>query len=63
MAYLIKYNETNHRRQRRAKLGRLRVKFTLAENDDVKNAILDKVGKIAPWLSRAEFLAPTEEKS
>ena len=60
MAYLIKRSETNRRRQRRAKLGRLREKFTAAKTDDEKSAVLAKVGKFAPWLSAEEFLSPIQ---
>ncbi len=62
MAYLIKNSEMNRRSQRHAKLAKLRVRFTAAKNDDEKNVILDKVGRIAPWLSHEEFLAPIESK-
>ncbi len=58
MAALIKTNEMNRRRQRRAKLSRLREKFAKAKNEDEKSILMGRVNKIAPWLSLKEFTAP-----
>jgi len=46
------------RRKRREKLKRLREKYKLAKTKVEKEKILEKVRKIAPWLSEEEFLNP-----
>ncbi len=46
------------RRKRREKLKKLREKYKLAKTDQEREKILEKVRKIAPWLSKEEFLNP-----
>jgi hypothetical protein len=48
--------------KRRAKLARLRKKYQAAVMDSDKERILEKVFKIAPYLSKEEFLKPIKEK-
>ena len=44
------------KRKRKEKLRKLREKYKLAKTQDEKDKILEKVWKIAPWISREEFL-------
>lgn len=46
------------RRSRREKLHKLRAKFRVAQSEVEKKKILEKAAKIAPWLTKKEFLAP-----
>jgi len=48
-------------RKRKEKLRKLRAKYSLAGSDEEKKKIMEKVRKIAPWLSPEEFLKPLEE--
>jgi hypothetical protein len=50
------------RRKRKEKLKRLREKYLLAGTKEEKERILEKLRKIAPWLSEEEFLAPLKKK-
>jgi len=50
------------RRKRREKLKKLREKYLLAKTKEEKERILEKLRKIAPWLSEEEFLAPLKKK-
>lgn len=50
------------RRKRREKLKKLREKYLLAKTKEEKERILEKVRKIAPWLSEEKFLAPLKKK-
>jgi hypothetical protein len=45
------------RRKRRLKLGRLRKKYAAAKGSFEKDKILEKVGRLVPWLTTDEFLA------
>ena len=50
------------RRKRREKLKKLREKYLLAKTKEEKERILEKLRKIAPWLSEEGFLAPLKKK-
>lgn len=43
-------------RKRREKLRKLKEKYKLAKTEEEKKKILEKVKRIAPWLSEEEFL-------
>jgi len=48
--------------QKRAKkLARLRRLYTEAKTREEKEKVLEKVTKIAPWLSEEEFLKPLQK--
>jgi hypothetical protein len=49
-------------RKRRQKIKKLREKYLAASNETERQAILEKVKKVSPWLSKKEFLAPLKEK-
>ena len=49
------------RRKRKQKLKKLRQKYAEAQTISEKERILEKVKRIAPWLSREEFLAPLKK--
>lgn len=46
------------KKRRREKLKKLRARYFQAKTEKEKNLILEKVKKIAPWLSEEEFLTP-----
>ncbi len=48
--------ELNRRRKRREKYKKLRQKYISTKTQSEKEKILQKVNKIAPWLSPEEFL-------
>ena len=50
------------KRKRREKLRKLREKYKLAKTQNEKDKILEKVWKIAPWISKEEFLSPLKQK-
>ena len=50
------------KRKRRIKLGLLRGKYQKADFDSDREKIWEKVLKIAPWLTKEEFLKPINEK-
>ena len=58
----IRKTEIHQRRVRKEKLKKLRAKFTLAKTSQEKEKILEKVKRIAPWLSEEEFLEPIKGK-
>ena len=43
--------------QRKRKLAKLRQEYLAAKSQEKKEKILEKVSKIAPWLSKEEFLS------
>ncbi len=51
------------KRKRRKKLAQLRKKYLLAKTEAERNKILEKVARLAPWLSKDEFLAPLKNKN
>lgn len=46
------------KRKRKEKLAKLREKYLKAKTKEEKQAILEKMKKITPWLSEEEFLTP-----
>lgn len=50
------------REKRKAKLAKLRERYSKAKMESDKEKVLEKVRKIAPWLSKEEFLAPLNEQ-
>ena len=54
----MRIKELNRRRSRKEKLHKLRHKYSVAKTDDEKSAILSKMSKVSPLLSKEEFLAP-----
>jgi len=55
--------DVKKRRKRREKLSKLREKYALAKGEEEKEKILDKVKRIAPWLSVEEFIKLLEQKT
>ncbi len=58
----IRKTEIHRRRVRQERLKRLRTKFALAKTNQEKEKILEKVKRIAPWLSEGEFIEPLSGK-
>ena len=50
------------RQKRHQKLGKLRAKYRSAKGILEKEKILEKVSRLAPWLSEKEFLLEKETK-
>jgi hypothetical protein len=48
--------------KRQKKLAKLRQNFLAAKNSLEKEKILEKVQKIAPWLTQRKFLASSKEE-
>jgi len=46
------------KQKRKVKLAKLRDGYALAKTREAKDKALEKVQKIAPWLSKEEFLTP-----
>jgi len=46
---------------RHAKLKKLRKKYVLAKNESEKELIWEKVSKVAPWLTKEEFLKAVKD--
>lgn len=46
------------RKKRKRKLTKLRQEYLAAKNNEKKDKILEKIKKIAPWLSQENFLTP-----
>jgi len=58
----VRKTEIHQRRVRKEKLKKLRAKFALAKTSSEKEKILEKVKKVAPWLSEEEFIEPLKGK-
>jgi hypothetical protein len=58
----VRKTEIHRRRKRREKLRKLRSRYSLAKTNQEKEKILEKVKRIAPWLSEEEFLEPLKNK-
>ncbi|MGE4554913.1 MAG: DUF6800 family protein [Candidatus Paceibacterota bacterium] len=54
----LRANQLRQKRKRKQKLKKLREKYILAKTQEEKEKILEKVFKIAPWLTEEEFLKP-----
>jgi len=48
--------------KRRKKLGKLRRAYGKTDSETKKEQILEKVFKIAPWLSKEKFLEPLQKE-
>jgi len=55
--------EIKKRQERRKKLAKLRELYSKTKSKKEREKILEKVAKIAPYLSEEEFLAPKRAKS
>jgi len=51
------------KRKRREKLKKLREKYLLAKTKVEKEKTLEKVKRIAPWLTEGGFLAPSKRRN
>ena len=49
------------KQQRKAKLKKLRQRYAAAKDTIEKEQIWQKVVKIAPWLTKEQFLAPLKQ--
>jgi len=54
--------EIRKKQKRRRKLKKLRELFAKAKSKEEKEKILEKVSRIAPWLSEEEFLSSLKKK-
>ena len=52
----IRNNEMARRRVRKVKLHALRTKYAATKKETEHAAILAKIAKLAPWLTKEEFL-------
>ena len=58
MSNVMRIKELKTKRTRRSKLATLRKRFAATQNEQDKEQILEKVKRVAPWLSSEEFLSP-----
>lgn len=58
MASVQRTKELKRRRQRSAKIQKLRMMYAKAKTEEEKAVIIAKVKKIAIWIPEEEFLAP-----
>jgi len=54
--------EIKKKQKRRKKLAKLRKKYSQAKTEVEKQKILEKVNRLAPYLSKEEFLKPLKAK-
>jgi len=54
--------QIRQRQKRARKLAKLREKYAKSKTSRAQEEILKKVFKIAPWLSKEQFLEPVEDK-
>ena len=54
--------ELRRRRVRKESLALLRQRYLAATDDKARNHVWEKVGRIAPWLSRDGFLLSTTKE-
>jgi hypothetical protein len=50
------------KQKRQKKLGKLREKYVESGSKTRRKKILDKVFKLAPWLTKEKFLEPVKEE-
>ena len=62
MSAVQRMKELHRTRSRKSKLRLLRSHYQKATSEQVKENILQKVKRIALWLSVEEFLAPLDKK-
>lgn len=61
MGRVLRNNEIHARRVRRIKMRKLKERYKAASSASEKEKIMEKVGKIAPWLSDT-FAAGAKKK-
>jgi hypothetical protein len=49
------------KRKKQKKLKKLRQKYLAAKTSEEKSSLLEKVYRLAPWLTKKKFLAPIKE--
>ena len=59
----IRQREIKARRMRKLKMEKLRTRYTEAKSATQKEQVLEKLGRITPWLSQEEFVAPLKKKA
>ena len=59
---VIRNTEIAQRRTRKMKLRKLRARYGEAKSATEKEKIVEKAGRIAPWVTKDEFLAPLKAK-
>ena len=57
----IRKTEIHARRVRKVKMKKLRERFTASKSAAEKELILQKVGRVAPWMSGEPFLATVKK--
>ena len=62
MSAVLRIKEINKTRTRKQKLKKLRARYAILNNEEDREKIILKIKRIAPWLSKEEFLAPIEAK-
>lgn len=62
MSAVIRIKEIRRRKQRALKLRNLRERYARSKSEDEKQKILDKVRRVALWLTEEEFLKPLQSK-
>ena len=55
---MIRDTELHRRRARRQKLAKLRRRYAAATTEAARRAVVEKVSRVARWLSPEQFLAP-----
>lgn len=58
---MIRRTEIHGRRVRKMKLHKLRGRYASADTAGAKEKILEKAARVAPWVSKEEFLAPIKK--
>jgi hypothetical protein len=59
----VRRKEIRRQRARKSKLKQLREKFKKAKNESDRTAILAKLKRVSPTLSKEAFVAPIERES
>lgn len=62
MSAVQRIKEIRKRKQRTQKLRNLRARYAISKSEDEKRNILEKVRRIALWLTEEEFLQPIQPK-
>ena len=59
---VIRQTEIHQRRVRKLKLKKLRGRYKEAKNASEKQKIVEKLTRLAPWISEEEFVAASKGK-
>jgi len=59
---VIRQTEIHQRRVRKLKLKKLRGRYKEANNASEKQKIVEKLTRLAPWISEEEFVAASKGK-